>query len=721
MTTQERTSGSLLRPGRNCWVLERATRFHAIQDGEYYRLFRDAVLRARHTVFILGWDINAGTELVPNEPAGDVPSRLDAFLTYAARRRPELKILILTWDYGLLFTMERDPFTRWRLGWRTPSNVTLCFDDRHPIAACHHQKIVVIDDTLAFSGGMDLTGHRWDTCAHRVDEPARLNPLGKPYGPYHEVMAMLEGPAAARLGELARERWRAVGAKQLPPLTSRGPGLWPEEITPDFTDVDVGIARTMPGTATRLPVHECEQLYLDAIASARRTIYIENQYFTHPGLSDALAARLRERDGPEVVLVLPEGGDGWLEDSTIRAIRDSLFQRLAAADVHDRLRAVYPVASRRRDVTTFVHAKVLIVDDALLVVGSANTNRRSMGMDTECDVAVAATGGPAADAIAGTRHRLAAEHLGLDAEQVADAVGRAGSLRQLIDARQGCDRTLALFDVTRPAEPPDDTVQLVVDPPAPLSFGEDIDRLVPAPDGTSARAPLRVWVIQAVAVLSAAVVAWRLLPSLDRSGLATVQGAVEAARTASLPDALMMTGVLVAGLALIPVELVLIATGLVFGAGRGGLIAVAGSLAFAIVGYLAGRLLGPVAITRLVSRRSIRAIGQVGASSIRSVAMLRLAAVASAGAVHLLCGAGRVPFGAYLAGTALGLAPAVVALSALGALLGNLLLAPTIQNAVTTVVAALVVLGCALAVRAVLEIRQFAPTMSRRRARAELG
>jgi uncharacterized membrane protein YdjX (TVP38/TMEM64 family) len=100
--------------------------------------------------------------------------------------------------------------------------------------------------------------------------------------------------------------------------------------------------------------------------------------------------------------------------------------------------------------------------------------------------------------------------------------------------------------------------------------------------------------------------------------------------------------------------------------------------------------------------------------------MLLLAGAASPRAVHLLCGAGRVPFGPYLAGTVVGLAPAIVALDALGALLGTVLIAPTVPNAVTTVVAALVVLGCALALRVFLAIRQFAPAMARHRARAEL-
>ena len=73
------------------------------------------------------------------------------------------------------------------------------------------------------------------------------------------------------------------------------------------------------------------------------------------------------------------------------AFRDDVFRQLIAADTHKRLRLVYPAASRAQHVPTFVHSKVMIVDDELVRIGSANFSRRSMGVDTECDLAVEAT------------------------------------------------------------------------------------------------------------------------------------------------------------------------------------------------------------------------------------------------------------------------------------------------------------------------------------------
>jgi phospholipase D1/2 len=224
----------IVQPGRNCWRVERAARFYCIQDAaDYFRLVRQAVLAARKSVFSLGWDITAHVDLLPGAVAADAPTRLDKLLVYAARRNPQLRCYVLTWDYGALYTLERDPLTRWRLGWRMPRAVRFGFDDHHPVGGSHHQKIVVVDDQLAFSGGIDLTGHRWDTSAHRPDEPLRTTVRGAPYGPYHEVQAMVLGAVATSLGELARERWHALGEDRLPSLNTASEDLWPSGVTPD--------------------------------------------------------------------------------------------------------------------------------------------------------------------------------------------------------------------------------------------------------------------------------------------------------------------------------------------------------------------------------------------------------------------------------------------------------------------------------------------------------
>ena len=703
----------IVRPGRNCWRVDRADRFSSIQDAaDYFRLVRQALLAARETVFILGWDLTATVDLDPGadcDPgAGGAPTRLDRLLRYVARRQPRLRCYILTWDYGALYTLERDPFTRWRLGWRPTGRVRFGFDDRHPVGASHHQKVVVVDDQLAFCGGVDLTTHRWDTSAHRLEEPARVTPLGTVYGPYHEVQAMLSGAAAASLGVLARDRWRALGAERLPPVGRATRDLWPPALTADLTNVDVAISRTMPGSEAQPAVRECEALFLDSIAVARRAIYIESQYFTNDAIGRALGARLRQPDGPEVIIVAPKTCEGWLEQNTMGAFRNAVFRALLAADTHGRLRLVYPAASRAKGVATFVHSKVMIVDDVFVRIGSANCSHRSMGVDTECDVAAEAGESHVREGIRRIRDRMLAEHLDMEPGAVNREIERTGSLGGLIDARAKGDRTLVAIE-TRPetADGAPSLVKAAADPDEPLSAGA-VDYLIPAVDAAHGHTPLRIWILPLVSVLAAGAVAWRW-PGIDLVAAVPI------------PAWLGVAGFLAAGLVLVPLEVLAIAAGVVYGATRGAGVALAGSFLAAAAGYWIGHAVGPARLGSWLSRRSYRSIRQLGSRSASGVVALHLAAVASAGAIHLLSGAGRVPFLTYLGATSIGLAPGVVALSGLGGLLRRTLLDPSLTNASITIGAALVLLVFVAALRGVLLIRQFAPSVSGHRDQAEFG
>jgi len=697
--------------GRNCWRVDRASHFYCIQDAaDYFRLVRQALLGARKSVFSLGWDITAHLDLLPGEVAHDAPTRLDKLFEHIARRRPHLRCYILTWDYGALHTLERDPLTRWRLGWRMPQGIRFGFDDRHPVGGCHHQKIVVIDDRLAFCGGIDLTAHRWDTQAHRPEEPARKTPLGTAYGPYHEVQAMVAGPVAASLGMLARDRWRAFGADRMPPIDPSTEDLWPSDITPDLTDADVGIARTMPASESTAAIRECETLFLDSIAQAKRTIYIESQYFTNDKLARALSARLGEANGPEVVVVSPKECHGWLEKATMGAFRAEAFRRMIAADTHRRLRLVYPAASRSPDVPTFVHSKVMIVDDVLARIGSANYSHRSMGMDTECDLAVDA--GVDANARAGIRRirdRLLAEHLALSTDAVMRGIESAGSIGTFIDTRQHGEHTLVRIDMSQESEPAPEALRAAADPDEPAAFGAAVESLVPAVDVVSAHNPLRLWILPGVALTAATVVALRWSHTLDSIAIAS-------------SSLWIGTGLFVAAaLLLVPLEVLAVAAGVCFGALRGGVVGLIGLLTTAVVGYVAGRAIGAEGLTQWISRRSYRSIRQVSARGVSGVVVLRLASVASAGSIHLMCGAARVPFVTYMTGTIIGVVPVVAALSWLGGVLRQTLLHPSFSNGLATIGAAVLLFVLASGLRTFLLIRQFAPAVSSHRGRAEFG
>ena len=207
-------NGTIFRPGRNAWRVARAERAAVLIDAaNYYGTLRKALLEARRTVYIIGWDVDSRTPLVgpAGEPDDDLPRELGPFLSALVERRPELKISILLWDYSLFFTSEREAMPSLALRWKTPPQIDLCLDDAIPLGSSHHQKIVVIDEALVFSGGLDLTIRRWDTCAHDPSCKYRVDPAGKPYNGFHDVQMMVDGEAAKAMTELARA---ALGARR---------------------------------------------------------------------------------------------------------------------------------------------------------------------------------------------------------------------------------------------------------------------------------------------------------------------------------------------------------------------------------------------------------------------------------------------------------------------------------------------------------------------------
>lgn len=730
----------IVQPGQNCWRVERAERFYCIQDAaDHFRLVRQAILQARDTVFILGWDIQATLDLLPDGASADdsadsagntdnAPTRLNELLKWVVRRRPGLRCYVLVWDHAALYTIERDPFTRWRLGWRMPRQVRFSFDDHHPVGGSHHQKIVVVDDELAFCGGVDLTGHRWDTPAHRVDEPARLNANGTPYEPYHEVQAMVDEACAASLGALARDRWRALGETPRPPR-SRGSNdrrdLWPEGIEPDLTGVDVAIARTMPASERDPEFRECERLFLDSIAAAERSIYIESQYFSNDMLAQALVERLRQPDGPEVIAVIPKECHGWIEQQTMGALRDQVLRHLVEGDRHRRLRLVYPAASRARGVSTFVHSKVMIVDDRLVRIGSANLSRRSMGVDTECDLAAdAGTDRRHRAGVQRIRDRLIGEHLGMSADDVAVEVARLGSLRALVDARADADRTLLPVDTSHPTEPPAEIVAAVADPDRPIgadvAAGAGMTELIPPLDARADRSSLRWW-LPAIATGIALLAAVRVAIDAEGSGAASVASVLTGAPQMASVFWIGVAAFLLAQIALIPLEVIVVLSAIMLGGVTGGIVALAGACIAAVTGYLAGRVIGTARLASWMSRRAYRSARQLGARGIMGVAVLRMTSIASAGSVSLICGAAKTPFASYLMGSILGLLPAIIVLSAVGSLIRSALVSPAWSHAFFAAAGLLGVCVLAFAVRSLLLMRQFSPSERRHRERAEFG
>ncbi len=446
--------GSVLVPGETVWRVERATRHAVFVDAaDYFATLKQVVLQAQRQVLFIGWDFDPRIRMDPRSPGRGRDDRVGRILAAAVERNPDLFVGVLQWDLGMLEALGRGLAPLVLLNRRTPDRLQLKVDAHHPLGGAHHQKIVVVDDSLAFAGGIDVTADRWDTSEHLDRQRHRHRPRSaRTTQPWHDVTSLVSGPAARALGDLARRRWAAGTGEDLDPVE----GVeheWPEQVPVLLHDVDVAISRTRPRHRDWELVHEIEDLWLAMIASARRCVYVESQYFANRRVAEAIATRLREDDGPEFVVVNPETADGWLEEKAMGTARAKLLGMVREADVHGRFRIYVPVTEEGTPI--YVHAKVCVVDDRVLRVGSSNLNNRSMGLDTECDLTVEAPAGEPrradiASAVLGVRDRLLAEHLGVGPDDVAAAVAaHDGSLLAAVeDLRRDTGRSL------RPFQPP---------------------------------------------------------------------------------------------------------------------------------------------------------------------------------------------------------------------------------------------------------------------------
>lgn len=434
----------ILSVGRNCWRIEKSNRVGLIVDAaNYFRAVKDAFLKARHSIYLIGWDFDTRIKFEPEGAQLEGPNALGPFLRWLVKQRPDLNVYILKWDLGSLFALGRGTTPFAILGWTTNRRLHFKLDGMHPRGAAHHQKIVVVDDVLAFCGGIDMTTDRWDTSEHLDDDPRRVRPSGRAYGPWHDATAAVDADAARALGELARERWKVATGESIEPPPRGQAAIWPDRIEPTFRDMKLGIARTLPRLGERDEAREVERLTLDAIGAARKTIYCESQYFASRAVAEAMAARLSEPDGPEIVVINPESADGFLEAAVMDSARSRLVELVRRSDRHHRFRIHTPVTERGQPI--YVHAKLLIVDDSLFRIGSSNLNNRSMGFDTECDLVIEA--GPDDHELRAQIRTVAddllAEHLGCDRRIVRQArLDKDGSLIAAIDALRGSGRTL---------------------------------------------------------------------------------------------------------------------------------------------------------------------------------------------------------------------------------------------------------------------------------------
>lgn len=422
------------------WRYAHAERASVIVDAaDYFLHMQEAMLAARKRIFLIGWDFDTRIHLTHGRRwwqrpyRRGHPSRLGSFIGWLPRHRKQLAVFILKWRVSILQFMTRGTMVLDLLRWARHKRISFKFDSAHPLACSHHQKIAVLDDRLAVCGGIDMTDKRWDTREHCADDPRRRGVGRRRYGPWHDATMMMEGEVAAVLAELGQDRWRRAGGRDLPDIEPSIDSLWPKNLPAQFENVEIGIARTRAAYRDCSALSEIKALYLRQIREAQHFIYAESQYFASRVIAEAIIARLQAPDPPEIVIVHPANADGWLEQQAMDHARAVLVRAIGEADPGKRFSLW---TTENGDTAIYCHAKLMIVDDKILRIGSANFNNRSMGLDSECDVFIDArrpANAHAGVAITALRHSLLAEHLGLREEHVGEFLAKHGSMRTLIE------------------------------------------------------------------------------------------------------------------------------------------------------------------------------------------------------------------------------------------------------------------------------------------------
>lgn len=689
-------SARLLKPSHNCWTIARAERAGVIVDtADYFAAFAEACLNAKHQIVILGWDFDRCERLFRDDEDRPYPDLLGEFLVHLVKSRPALNVYLLSWDFNMIYAAERELLPAFRLRMQAPPRFHFRLDGKHPKGASHHQKVVVIDDRLAFVGGIDLSRWRWDTCEHKPNDPRRIDPNGKPYPPFHDMMFVVEGDAAARLGELARNRWHNVNRSRIKAVPEGDSSPWPESVTPSLSNVDVGIARTCPAYRGNPLIDEVKQLHLDLIASAQRFIYIENQYFTARCLASAIRTRLGEADGPEVILVLPQRTGGWLEQVTMDVLRSRVVARMQDADRYGRLHILYPYRKGLGDDCISVHAKLLIVDDRVMRLGSANASSRSMGLDTECDIAIEShtDGDEVGTFIAGFRRRLLAEHLGRSIETVEQAEAEHATLIEMIEALGSDERSLKPLDCSIP-ESLDQAVpdSGLVDPAEPLSADYFMQEYVPKERRKSGRKRL-VLFVGIIVVLLGLAAAWRWTPLHEWATPGQLSQLLAAVPSPEGRAAAAIGGFAVASLAMVPLTLLAVVAGILFDGWLAFAYIMSAALIASALGFLAGRFVGGDALPRLGGTRWQRVSRRLAKRGTVAVAVLRLMPIAPFAVFNLIAGGSRITLRQFLSGSLLGLAPGLGAITVFSDSLWQ-----TVQNPSWTNAAVVAVVGVLLIV-----------------------
>jgi uncharacterized membrane protein YdjX (TVP38/TMEM64 family) len=311
-----------------------------------------------------------------------------------------------------------------------------------------------------------------------------------------------------------------------------------------------------------------------------------------------------------------------------------------------------------------VHAKVMVVDDTFLRVASSNLSNRSMGLDSECDLAVEAEpDSDTAEAIRQVRAQLLAEHLGVEPGQVNDALQREQSLIRAIESLRGKERTLQPLDAS--VDPEVDQLvpeSALIDPERPISPEGFISHFVPEEQKphTARRIVLAGIMLAALLGLAAA---WRWSPLGEWVDIDSLISRAQALNTHPATPLLVILGFAVAGSLAIPLTLLVVAAVLAFGPLSGFLYSLAGAELSALLSYIAGQGAGRELVRRYAGGRLNSVSRKLSRRGVLTIVMLRMVPVAPFAVINLVAGASHIRLRDFALGTLVGLLPGLVAIA----------------------------------------------------------
>lgn len=694
----------ILKPGESCYRIAQADQIDILVDAApYYKAIYSCITQAQKSILFLGWQFDTRVPLLRGEEAerAEYPVSFLPLLQTVTGERPDLQIYILAWDHSIIFATERE----WWQGYRfqqTPSDrIHFHFDSLHPTGGSHHQKIVVVDSRVAFCGGLDICADRWDTQQHQRRNPLRKNPDGSSYDLFHDVQIAVQGEAVAILEDIFRERWVAATSEPLRlerPKEKRPPLSLPNTIR--LPAGPVGISRTVPigSCGVTASIEEIACFYEKAISGADRFILIENQYFTSRKIFEALVRRMMAPNRPpiEIVFILPHRPQNWKEQLAIGFEQRRMLQRLEKiAKSHGSSVGVYtPIKAGTATLpakSIYVHSKVLIVDNRILSVGSANTTNRSLGLDTECNIAIEAENEAQSKQIALTCFALLAEHL----EQPIDKVemlfkgkkgwvdyldstcrkGEAGRLHRLnevwtetwvdeilpggicFDPESPLQAENFFEEILSPFEPLDEEIagEALHETEAPSLKKEA--RLHPAEKG--ARPSKRNILLKGLLLFLFPLTGLSFYLFLDPHNSDSVFWVtlLDRARHASWTVPVFLAGTVVASLISFPIISFIVLGGILFGPVWGGVLSLAGALLGAIASYFMGLYFGQPLIQRFGGKRVQTAQRWLRKKGFWTIVAVRVIGVFPFTVINFCAGASRMAFSHYIGGTVFGMLP----------------------------------------------------------------